>query len=144
MDFFKTTFGFQTFIDTLLATIWDVLPIAIVLIGFQWLVIRKPLLNARRLLLGFLLVLLGLAFFLEGLEMALFPLGKLMAEQLTNPEFLRSGTVNALESLGWQDYLWVYVFGATIGFACTIAEPALIAVSLKAENVSGGAISSLG
>jgi hypothetical protein len=40
----------------------------------------------------------------------------------------------------WADYLWVYVFGAAIGFATTIAEPALIAVAMKASAVSGGTI----
>ena len=33
-------------------------------------------------------MLLGMAFFLQGLEQALFPLGRLMAAQLTAPEFL--------------------------------------------------------
>ena len=37
---------------------------------------------------GLVFVLLGLALFLEGLEMALFPLGRLMAEQLTAPGFI--------------------------------------------------------
>ena len=37
---------------------------------------------------GFVYVLIGLAFFLEGLELALFPLGKLMAAQLTDPAFM--------------------------------------------------------
>ena len=40
----------------------------------------------------------------------------------------------------WQDYKWVYLFGAAIGFAATIAEPALLAVAIKAQAVSGGAI----
>jgi hypothetical protein len=33
------------------------------------------------------------------------------------------------------------LFGAAIGFATTIAEPALIAVAMKARTVSGGAVS---
>lgn len=144
MNFFKTVFDYQTFIDTLLATVWDVLPIAAVLFIFQLFVIRKPIPHPRRLIVGFLLVLVGLAFFLEGLEMALFPVGKLMAQQLTNPVFLYGSIENIPESLHWRDFLWVYLFGAAIGFACTIAEPALIAVSLKAEEVSGGAIRSRG
>ncbi len=144
MDFFKTTFDAQTFLDTLLGTIWDVLPIAGVILVFQLLVIRRPPRNPRRLFFGFLYVLVGLAFFLEGLEMALFPLGKLMAQQLTNPAFIYAGMESIPETLRWQDYLWVYVFGAAIGFACTLAEPALVAVSLKAEKVSGGTIGSWG
>ena len=41
----------------------------------------------------------------------------------------------------WQDYYWVYLFALAIGFSTTLAEPALIAVSMKANAVSGGAIS---
>ncbi len=65
------------------------MPIAAIIIGFQLLVIRKPLAHPKKTLIGFFYVLLGIVFFLEGLEMALFPLGKLMATQLTTPEFLR-------------------------------------------------------
>jgi hypothetical protein len=44
----------------------------------------------------------------------------------------------------WGHYGWVYAFGAAIGFATTVAEPALIAVSAKASEVSGGTISAWG
>ena len=40
----------------------------------------------------------------------------------------------------WQDYYWVYIFAFLIGFSTTIAEPSLIAVAIKANEVSGGAI----
>ena len=59
---------------SLLATCRDILPIAGIIIGFQLLVIRKPLAHPKKTFIGFLYVLLGIAFFLEGLEMALFPL----------------------------------------------------------------------
>lgn len=69
------------------ATIWDVLPIVVIIFGFQLFILRKPIPNLKRIATGFALVLLGLGFFLEGLEAALFPLGKLMAQQLTDPRF---------------------------------------------------------
>jgi hypothetical protein len=69
-------------------TVDDVLPILAILIGFQVLVLRRPIPNLGRILAGFALVLLGLAFFIQGLETALFPLGKLMAAQLTDPAFI--------------------------------------------------------
>ena len=130
------------FSGNLLATIRDILPIAAIIIGFQLVVIRKPLPHPRRTLAGFVYVLLGIAFFLEGLEMALFPLGKLMAEQLTAPEFI--GFPAHADSVAWQSYLWVYIFAASIGFATTLAEPSLLAVALKAEAISGGAIPAWG
>jgi len=126
--------------DTTLATIVDVLPIAAILFGFQLFVIRRPIPNLQRVLAGFAYVLLGLALFLVGLETALFPMGKLMAEQLTDPEFIAGITQHAGQALHWSDYYWVYIFAAAIGFSTAIAEPALIAVAMKASEVSGGAI----
>jgi hypothetical protein len=123
---------------TIAATIWDVLPIAIIIFGFQLLVLRKPIPNLRRIIMGFVMVLLGLGFFLEGLEAALFPLGKLMAQQLTDPTFIMHQDLDA--ELTWWNYKWVYLFGFAIGFATTIAEPALLAVAIKANQVSAGSI----
>ncbi|MDD5319208.1 MAG: DUF1538 domain-containing protein [Methylococcales bacterium] len=122
----------------LLATCRAILPIAAIIIGFQLLVIRKPLAHLKKTLIGFLYVLLGIAFFLEGLEMALFPLGKLMASQLTTAEFL--GINPAEQNVVWQTYYWVYVFAASIGFTTALAEPSLLAVAIKAEEISGGTI----
>ncbi|MCG2633840.1 MAG: DUF1538 domain-containing protein [Gammaproteobacteria bacterium] len=133
---------FGTLLQTLLGTIRDVVPITLIILCFQFLVIRRPLSHWRQLLMGYGYVILGLALFLMGLEKALFPLGSLMAEQLTAPEFLSDG-LTAVE-LTWRDYYWVYLFGGAIGFATTLAEPALIAVALMARDVSGGAISPLG
>ena len=123
-----------------MATVFDVLPIVIIIFGFQGLVIRRPIPHFKNVLLGFVYVLLGLAFFLVGLEEALFPLGDLMARQLTDPSFIYGGQAIP-EILNWKDYKWVYVFALAIGFATTVAEPALIAVAIKAQDVSGGAIS---
>jgi hypothetical protein len=127
---------------TALASGRDVLPIAAVLFGFQFLVIRKPLLHLRAIIIGFIYVVIGLTFFLVGLELALFPLGELMAKQLTDPAFIHgAGAAGAIvEAVRWQDYYWVYLFAAAIGFAATIAEPSLIAVAIKANQVSGGAV----
>jgi hypothetical protein len=125
---------------TFLATLDDALPIVAILVGFQALVLRRPLPNLRRLLLGGVFVLLGLAFFLEGLERALFPLGKLMAAQLTAPEFLGLASADLDARQDWRAYGWVYAFAFAIGFATTVAEPSLIAVAIKANQVSGGTV----
>lgn len=126
--------------SSLLSTIDDVLPIIGILVGFQVLVLRKTIPHLPRVLLGFLLVILGLAFFLEGLERALFPIGKIMAEQLTAPEFLGLTGNETSMSEHWQAFVWVYLFAFAIGFSTTIAEPSLIAVAIKANQVSAGAI----
>lgn len=132
---------FFEFLNTLKNTIIDVLPILSIIIGFQLLVIRKPIPNIKQVSFGFVYVLIGLALFLLGLEKALFPLGKVMAEQLTAPDFIKNGE-QLLTNIHWSDYKWVYIFAAAIGFSTTIAEPSLIAVALKAEEVSGGVINS--
>ncbi|MFK5894260.1 MAG: DUF1538 domain-containing protein [Pseudomonadota bacterium] len=130
------------FFVTFSQTITDVLPIAIIIFGFQFLVIRKKIANLKRVLIGFFYVILGLSFFLMGLEEALFPLGRLMADQLTNPAFLMGINPKVSEQiiLHWSDYYWVYLFAFAIGFSTTIAEPSLLAVAIKAQEVSGGAI----
>jgi hypothetical protein len=129
----------QDFPVLLLATFFDILPIAAIIFGFQFLVIRKPITNLKQVLTGMVYVLVGITFFLMGLEQALFPVGRSMAEQLTNPEFLQTVRITTGE-LQWQDYYWVYIFAFAIGAGTTIAEPALIAVAIKANEVSGGAI----
>jgi hypothetical protein len=129
----------EAFILTLFATVRDVLPIIGILLGFQFLVIRRPLSNGRKIAIGFLYVIVGLSLFLLGLEKALFPLGRVMAAQLTAPAFIAGGDV-AGAALDWTDYTWVYVFAFAMGFSTTIAEPSLIAVAIKANEVSGGAI----
>jgi hypothetical protein len=134
----------REFLSVLMATVVDVMPIAGILFGFQLLVLRKRVRNLTQVITGFVFVLLGLAFFLQGLEQALFPLGKLMAEQLTAPEFLGISETTGDASSQWHHYLWVYLFAFAIGFSTTIAEPSLIAVAIKANQVSGGAVGTWG
>ncbi len=136
--------GLAFALDALGDTFRDVLPIAVILVGFQLFVLRRPIPRLRQVLIGLLCVLLGLAFFLQGLQQALFPLGKLMARQLTDPGFLGLGAGAGTGQVDWLSYRWVYVFGAAVGFATTLAEPALIAVAIKATQVSGGAIDTWG
>jgi hypothetical protein len=106
----------------LLAMFRDVLPIIAVVLFFQYLVIRKPIAHIHKVMGGFVLVIVGLYAFVVGLKLGLFPIGQSMAEQLV-----------ALEMI-----FWVYLFAFTIGFATTLAEPALIAIGQKAEEAGKG------
>ena len=115
----------------------DIAPIVVVLVLFQVAVLRRRLPNLRRIAVGFVYVLLGLALFIIGLKDALFPIGKVMAEQLTD-------VAAHVAAPAWSDYLAVYAFAAAIGFATTVAEPSLIAVALKAQEVSRGAVGAWG
>ena len=124
--------------STVLSTARDVAPIIVILVFFQLAVLRRRLPNLGKILRGFAYVLAGLTLFIIGLEEALFPIGETMAKQLTS---LSAGGGDVVR---WNDYLLVYTFAAAIGFATTVAEPALISVSLKAQEVSGGAVNAWG
>ncbi|WP_300457535.1 DUF1538 domain-containing protein [Desulfobacula sp.] len=131
------------FSKILIATCRDVLPIIILIVSFQLLVLRQPIPHLRRLIVGGVYVVIGLALFLAGLEKALFPLGNIMATQLSDPAFIY-GPGEIVTQADWTKYGWVYLFAAMIGFATTIAEPSLIAVAFKANEVSAGTIKQWG
>ncbi|HAS6030000.1 DUF1538 domain-containing protein [Vibrio vulnificus] len=104
----------------------DLLPIVVVIVFFQIVVLKEPLPNILSIGFGLVLVILGLTFFIFGLEMGLFPIGESMAQA-----FARKGSV-----------FWLMVFAFCLGFGTTIAEPALTAVANEAAEVAaeGGMI----
>ncbi|EGQ7949599.1 TPA: DUF1538 domain-containing protein [Vibrio vulnificus] len=104
----------------------DLLPIVVVIVFFQIVVLKEPLPNILSIGFGLVLVILGLTFFIFGLEMGLFPIGESMAQA-----FARKGSV-----------FWLMVFAFCLGFGTTIAEPALTAVANEAAEVAaeGGII----
>ena len=87
---------------------------------FQLLVLQQPIPNLGELLIGTLFVMIGLAMFVRGLEMGLFPIGESMAYA-----FARKGSL-----------AWLSLFAFALGFGTTIAEPALIAVADEAAEVA--------
>jgi hypothetical protein len=104
----------------MLGSIRDLLPIVLVIIFFQFIVLQQPLPNVGQILLGVLFVVLGLTFFIHGLEQGLFPIGESMATA-----FARKGSL-----------FWLIAFAFSLGFGTTVAEPALIAVAAEAANVA--------
>ena len=98
----------------------DLLPIVLVIAFFQLVVIRQPLPDIGAILAGLLFVVFGLALFVEGLEIALFPIGESMAHALS-----RKGSL-----------FWLLTFAFLLGFSTTVAEPALIAVASKAADIA--------
>ncbi len=121
----------------LLATAKDVVPVLALLIFFQMVVLRQPIPRPGRIVFGFFLVLVGMACFLGGLDLALFPVGRNMAMMLTE------GPVRG-SAVSWTAYGWVYLFAFLVGFSTTIAEPSLIAVANKAQEASKRTVSALG
>ena len=102
------------------SSVRDLAPILLVVLFFQLAVLRQPLPNLAETGFGILLVLLGLTFFLKGLEQGLFPLGESLATA-----FARKGSV-----------FWMLAFAFALGFGTTVAEPALIAVAAEAATAA--------
>ncbi|WP_044416069.1 DUF1538 family protein [Halarcobacter anaerophilus] len=102
----------------------DVAPILLIILFFQYGVLKKRIDNIKTVFLGFFLVVIGLYAFILGLEMGLFSLGETMAFQLTKSESMNM----------------VYAFAFAIGFSTTMAEPALMAIAKKAKEISDGKI----
>lgn len=107
-------------IRSLFGSVRDLLPIVLVILFFQFFVLQQPLPIIAQLFLGVLFVILGLTFFIHGLEQGLFPIGESMAHA-----FARKGSV-----------FWLVAFAFCLGFGTTVAEPALIAVAAEAANVA--------
>ena len=110
----------------------DLAPIILVIAFFQLAVLGQPIANLESILGGLVLVMFGLALFIQGLEMGLFPIGESMAGSSA-----RKGSL-----------FWLFSFAFALGFGTTVAEPALIAVAAEAARtaaeaglVSSGAVS---
>lgn len=114
---------FSALFRNLAESVRDLTPIVLVVGAFQLLVLKTPFPNLLDVMTGLLLVVLGLALFIQGLQMGLFPIGESMAFALA-----RKGSV-----------VWLLVFAFALGFSTTIAEPALIAVAGEAADVASKA-----
>lgn len=125
-------------LGNLLGTALSVVLVAAFLLFFYRVVLRQKLANPASMVLGLVFVIVGLALFLQGLDKALFPVGRMMVEQL-------AGRVDATQEISgaWR-YYPVYVFAFCIAFSAAFAEPALLAVAHKVNDISGGAIQATG
>ncbi len=114
------------FYTALRDSVRDLVPIVAVIAFFQFFVLQQAIPDLASLLGGALMVVLGLALFVKGLEIGLFPIGEAMAHA-----FARKGSVT-----------WLMLFAFALGFGTTIAEPALIAIADKAAEAAtdGGVI----
>jgi hypothetical protein len=122
--------------STLAPTVLAVLLIVVFLLAFQRVILGEKPANPAALGVGFMLVVLGLALLLLGLEKALFPVGRLMVEQLT----AGNAVDGALAPQHWTRYFPVYAFAFSIAFGAALAEPALRAISERVNEITGGAV----
>ena len=107
-------------LGAMLGSLRDLLPILLVIVFFQFVVLQQPLPDIGKILTGVVFVVLGLTFFIHGLEQGLFPIGESMATA-----FARKGSL-----------FWLIAFAFALGFGTTVAEPALIAVAAEAAAVA--------
>ena len=115
--------AFLNFFKTILSSSRDLAPIILVIAFFQLVVLQQPIPNIAEIIFGTVLVILGLTFFIYGLEMGLFPIGESMAFA-----FAKKGNV-----------FWLLFFAFCLGFGTTVAEPALIAVAAEASEIAAAA-----
>ena len=108
----------------LLGVIKDIAPILIVIFFFQYAIIKKSVPHLPKIVIGIGMVILGLYAFIVGLDMGLFPIGESIANDLTSQD----------------NNLLIYLFGFMIGFSTTMAEPALLAIAIKVQDISEGMI----
>lgn len=97
-----------------------VVPLALLLIGFQALALRTSLLDEETITLGIFSVIIGLMFFMEGVKLGLMPFAENVGFQMpgkTHPTVL-------------------LFFSLLLGAAATFAEPAIGALQAAASSVS--------
>ncbi|MGD9662472.1 MAG: DUF1538 domain-containing protein [Porticoccaceae bacterium] len=105
----------------------NLLPIVAVVLLFQVVILQQIPADSLSMAIGLLIVAVGVALFLQGLELSIFPVGKSLSNQ-----FSKRGST-----------LVLLFFGFCLGFSAVVAEPALIAVADQAQQISGGRVDAL-
>ena len=113
-----------SFLQLLKESFRDLLPIILVIMFFQLAIIQVVPDNWLSTTIGLAIVGVGLAVFLLGLEVGIFPVGEGLAS-----DFAHKGSTG-----------WIILFAFMIGFGTTVAEPALLVIADKAAGISSGRI----
>lgn len=99
-------------------------PLVLVIIVFQFLLLKLALVQLKKIFTGITLSFLGLALFLQGVRVGFLPVAGMLGEQL-----------------GGMKHIWLAIpVGILLGFVATIAEPAVRILNYEVEKVSGGFI----
>lgn len=98
----------------------DLLPIVAVIVFFQLFIIQAVPEDWLNTTIGMAIVGVGLAIFLLGLEIGVFPVGENLAKDFSKSKHI----------------FWLLAFGFLVGFGTTVAEPALIVIAHKAADIS--------
>ncbi len=116
--------SFASFFKLLKESFRDLMPIILVIVFFQLAIIQSVPDHWLSTAIGLAIVGVGLAVFLLGLEVGIFPVGEKLAS-----DFAHKGST-----------FWIILFAFMVGFGTTVAEPALLVIAQKAASISGGRI----
>jgi hypothetical protein len=115
------------FKNTFLESSLNLVPIIVVVAFFYIFIFQIIPDNLISMIFGLLIVIIGATFFLMGLEIGIFPLGNNLSS-----EFLEKKSI-----------FWFALFGFSLGFAASIAEPAIISIASQAGTVTEGKLDPL-
>ena len=118
---------FKSLTGSLKESFRDLTPVVLVILFFQLVILQTIPDDWLTTTIGMVIVGVGLAVFLHGLDRGIFPAGETLAS-----EFAKSGST-----------IWILIFSFAIGFGATIAEPALNVIAHKAATISEGRIDAL-
>lgn len=115
---------FHGFGNTLIDVAMALTPLFVTFILFQIFQLKLPRRKVSNIIKGFILTFIGLAFFLQGVNIGFLPIGKEM------------GII-----LGDLSYNWILIpIGLALGFVVTFAEPAVRILNQQVDKVSTGSI----
>ena len=115
---------FAGFLQTVAEVALALTPLLIFFILFQIFFLKLPREKFLNILKGALLAFFGLAFFLQGVNMAFFPVGEIIGL-----------TIASLH----DNWLLIPV-GFLMGFTATFAEPTVRILNLEVDKVTSGSV----
>ncbi len=117
---YEEGFTIFTVLRDLFKTFFNLVPIILTILFFQYIIIKKPLANIKGVIFGFIFLVIGLYGFIVGIKLGLFPIGESIALNLVQ----------------MNNVFFIYLFAFLIGFGTTMAEPALVAIIKQADRMS--------
>ncbi|MGI5901844.1 MAG: DUF1538 domain-containing protein [Desulfitobacteriia bacterium] len=110
--------------ETTIEVLTAILPVVFVVTILQFTIIKLPWDIFGQFIGGSIMVMLGLIFFLLGVQTAFVPMGEMMGSKIVT-----KGRMSL-----------VLIFGFTLGFVITIAEPHIQVLASQVSLTSGGQI----
>lgn len=102
-----------------------VVPVSLFLLLFQIVILKSPVRDFHKVVIGLTLTIFGMRLFLSSLNTGLIPLGE-----------------NVGATLPQKATLWlIIVFSLIIGYVAALAEPSLLVFAKKIEDLTSGAMS---